>query len=97
MFICRDGTSSAESKVSHFSLFQSKTPVMNPIVEEYKQFRQFVCSICHKKFNQKANLVVHFRVHTGERPFKCLVCNKGFSTKQNMLKHHIIHELSSNQ
>ncbi|KAF8786646.1 PR domain zinc finger protein 1 like protein [Argiope bruennichi] len=74
---------------------KSGTSSVQLIVEENKQFqfRMFTCSVCHKKFSQKANLLVHFRVHTGERPFKCTICNKGFSTKQNMLKHFTTHDV----
>ncbi len=32
------------------------------------------CSECGKKFTQSANLQVHMRKHTGERPYECSEC-----------------------
>ncbi|KAG8194316.1 hypothetical protein JTE90_004544 [Oedothorax gibbosus] len=51
----------------------------------------FQCHVCHKTFNRKDNLKVHYRKHSGERPFKCSICDKGFYTKQNMRMHMIRH------
>ena len=35
----------------------------NDPIGEYK--------ICNKEFNEKGNLIVHQRIHSGERPYKC--------------------------
>lgn len=47
------------------------------------------CHVCGKAFQNRYNLKVHVRSHTGERPFTCLSCKKGFTTKANMQKHYL--------
>ncbi|XP_055941682.1 oocyte zinc finger protein XlCOF15-like [Argiope bruennichi] len=88
---------------SPFMAFHSKsgTSSVQLIVEENKQFqfRMFTCSVCHKKFSQKANLLVHFRVHTGHLEIMesckklsfCPYCPYATAHKGHMQRHKRIH------
>ena len=55
--------------------------------EKTHEERKFTCDVCHMKFVRKANLRVHYRVHTGERPFECKVCGVRFRQQGDMMKH----------
>ncbi|XP_044735403.1 zinc finger protein 22-like [Chrysoperla carnea] len=37
------------------------------------------------------SLVVHKRVHSGEKPFLCDICNETFSLQSNLTRHKRIH------
>uniref|UniRef100_A0A8C6WS93 C2H2-type domain-containing protein n=1 Tax=Neogobius melanostomus TaxID=47308 RepID=A0A8C6WS93_9GOBI len=49
------------------------------------------CSVCNKKCVSKKDLVIHTRVHTGERPYSCSICNKSFTQKGNLDLHMRLH------
>ena len=47
----------------------------------------FRCMFCQKQFNERGNLLVHMRIHTGEKPYECSACHKTFTTIGNRNDH----------
>ena len=42
----------------------------------FTEEKPFNCGQCGAKFNQRSQLTVHMRVHTGERPYSCKICSR---------------------
>ncbi|XP_066471477.1 zinc finger and SCAN domain-containing protein 31-like isoform X2 [Tiliqua scincoides] len=51
----------------------------------------FECTYCGKMCNNSAHLIIHERIHTGERPHKCSKCGKSFCQKGNLITHERTH------
>ena len=49
------------------------------------------CQYCQKEFKKVSHLLVHERVHTGDRPFKCDVCGKSFTQSYSLSAHKRTH------
>ncbi|XP_029142587.1 zinc finger protein 420-like [Protobothrops mucrosquamatus] len=54
------------------------------------------CFICFKGFRDKADLVRHDRIHTGEKPYPCPDCGRKFSYTSSLYKHQLIHRRTGN-
>ncbi len=45
------------------------------------------CPHCKKAFSSRANLVIHIRIHTGERPYRCADCRVAFTSSSHFYRH----------
>ena len=55
----------------------------------------FCCVFLVLSRGGRESMIVHFRVHTGEKPFACTLCPKRFSSKRNLTNHMNTHLLKN--
>ncbi|XP_041699318.2 zinc finger protein 775-like [Coregonus clupeaformis] len=53
--------------------------------------KRFPCSFCGKTFRLPKQVVIHQRMHTGEKPFDCHLCQASFSDLSNLKRHKMVH------
>ena len=53
--------------------------------------KRFQCHICQKLSHCNANLIMHMRTHTGEKPFECTVCRRKFTDSSSLNRHMRTH------
>jgi rubredoxin len=54
--------------------------------------KQYRCSVCGKRFNQKGSLEKHYTLHTVERQYGCGLLGKTFRCKLDLNQHTKLHK-----
>ena len=53
--------------------------------------KKTACDVCKKTCKTKSSLIIHKRIHSGEKSYKCDVCDKGFIHKSSLTRHMLVH------
>ena len=55
------------------------------------RIKHLQCDVCDKLFKQPSALIIHKRIHNGERPHVCDFCGKGFTQAGTLTIHRRLH------
>ena len=64
---------------------------INNDIIEVSQEQLNKCNFCEKDFTHISRLMIHERIHNGEKPFQCKTCNMCFAHSSTLTIHKRIH------
>lgn len=73
--------------------YSLKGTLMKHIQVKHTKVRKtrFICEHCGKEFYAKSNIIVHLRIHTGEKPHACPFCEEKFAQASSLIRHKRCH------
>ena len=61
------------------------------LISKSNEIKKLQCYYCKKYFAKNSKLIIHERIHTGEKPYQCNSCDKCFISPSGLNRHEKIH------